>query len=136
MPAIPKLTDIGRDERAVEILRRVNSEQIAKADRKGTVARKVEKQIQAIAVHVRQCAGQRVGSRVIQPETLDQSREDKLVKEAARGFCDCHIKIGQKVLSRADAFPVDFEAPIAIDRTRGYRREEKEVGEESQYPQR
>ena len=73
---------------------------------------------------------------MIHPEMLDQCREDKLVKEAASDFCDCHIKIDQKVLSRTDPFPVDFEASIAIDRTRGYSWKEKEVGEELGYPQR
>ncbi len=42
VPAVPEVADIRREEGLVEILRRVNAEQVADGNGEGTVAREIE----------------------------------------------------------------------------------------------
>ena len=71
VPAIPKVTDIVRQERAIEIFWGANSKQAAERDRERGVTGKIKKQIKAITIHVRCDLAKRCPGRLIDPKTFE-----------------------------------------------------------------
>src|ERR1700747_3066356 len=52
MPAIPKIPNIARQKRAIEIFGRMNSEKIAESDGKSAVTGEIEKEVEAIRENI------------------------------------------------------------------------------------
>ena len=131
VPAVPEVANVRRQERAIEILRRVNAEQIAEADGEGAVAGEVEEQMKAVGVHVREHARPTpLGCGYIQPILPDQGCNDETVEEPGENTVQGSVQVLEEFLSGAAVFPIGVETTIAIDGTRRHRRKEEQVGQE------
>src|SRR5208337_779836 len=82
VPAVPEVLDVAGQEWAVEVLGRVDSQQVADPDGEGAVAGEVEIQVETVAVHVRQGVEQSAIGEAVDPVAFDRGRQDELVKEA------------------------------------------------------
>ena len=52
MPAVPKIANVSREERAVEVFGSVDAKQIADTDGESAVSGEVEEQIETVRIHV------------------------------------------------------------------------------------
>src|SRR5262249_7948304 len=94
VPAIPELADITRQKRPIEVLGRMNAEQVAQPDREGAVAGKIEEQVTAVGIHVRYFptdASCLLGG--VQPILLDQVGQDEFVEQPGEDSLSAAVEI-------------------------------------------
>jgi len=131
VPTVPEVSNIPRQKRAIEIFRCVNAEKVAKGDGKGAVTSEIEKQIEAIGVHIAyQSAESRFRGDTIQPILFDQTGEDELIKESAKDAVHSSIEIADEVIACSPFFPIPLKATVPVNRTGGNSGKEKQEAKE------
>src|ERR1043166_3547596 len=116
VPPVPKIADISSEKRPLEILRRVNTEEIAQGDGEGAIAGEIEEQVQAVGIHVAdERAKMSAACRGLQPVLLDQGGDNEFVKKTAEEPVHGRIKIDKEISATALPSPLGDKAPIAID---------------------
>src|ERR1700749_1492491 len=105
MPAVPKLADVLRSPRQIEIRGRADSKPTAHPVGKDAVTRKIEKQIRAVDIGVLDCA-ENTGriTCLLQQVSFDQGADDKLVEQPTHDERDTGIQVLPKFL-RGTALP-------------------------------
>src|SRR5208282_3565621 len=81
VPAVPEVLDVAGEEGAVEVLGRVDPQQVADPDGESAVAGEVEVEVETVAVHVREGVQEPVSGEAVDPVALDQGRQEELVHE-------------------------------------------------------
>src|SRR5271166_6120569 len=130
VPAVPEVLDVAGQEGAVEVLGRVNPQQVADPDGEGAVAGEVEVQIETVPVHVRQGVEESAFGEAVDPVGLDRGRQDELVQEAREDAVDSAIQVLPEFRGGTGTIPVLTEPAVTVDGARRNRREEEEEGQE------
>src|SRR4030095_863809 len=126
VPAVPKITDVSREKRSVEVFRCVDAKEITESNGKGAVAGKIKKQIKAVCIHIADEAPEaRARRRGVEPVLPDQRSDYELVKESAKNALHCAINVGKEFSACSRSSPVACKTPIPVDRAGRNGRKEK-----------
>src|SRR5262249_10941307 len=130
VPAVPEVLDVAGEEGAVEVLGRMDPQQVADPDGESAVAGEIEVQGEAVAVHVRKGVQEPAAGEAGDPVALDPGRDEELVEEAGEDAVDRPIQVLPELSGETGAIPVLTEPAVAIDGARRNGREKEEEGQE------
>ncbi len=118
MPTIPKLFDVFADERLVEVLRRLDAEEITDADSHETVSGKVKEQVETVSIHVNQRRPYAIACAQPQNRLIEARGNDHFVHHAQADLEKTRAEHFQVFLSWNDSVQVFVESPAPVNRAR------------------